>query len=209
VTTSRTDFNETWLSEMPEGTSDIQSFRTLEFNIKDLKNNDVPVQDLGNGLKKVELSQVLHYWYEKDDIVLLGVELERQPQGLVVRLTGKNPSSVKKEPWASDLYDAVLKDQHRSVRILSDTQLTDQGYAIWKKLFDLGHKVSVYDRENPGRTFQTFTSSQDFDQYFKRNDPSFRRYQYILSESGLVLAETRGFFHTRRYRELGGLALND
>jgi hypothetical protein len=208
--TGRTDFNKTWLTEMPEGLGSFHTFNQLEYNINDLKKNNIPVEDLGSGLKKIELDQTVYYWYENSDMVLLGVELDKRPQGWVVRLTGKNPKILKSPPFASDLYDAVLRDnKHRSIRILSDVQLSDEGYDIWKKLFAQGHKISVYDRTIPGKSFQTFTSMEDFDKYFKHDDSEYKKYQYVISESGSMIAETRSHFSTRRYRELSGLSLED
>ena len=210
MTTSRTDFIQTWLTEMPEGLGKFETFDQLEYNIADLKKNQLPITELGNNLKKIDLNQTAYYWYESNGVVLLGVELEKKQQGWIVRLTGKNPINRGRAPYASDLYNAVLKDsKHYSIRLISDTQLSDEGYAIWKRLFDQGHKVSVYKRNDPGKSFQTFKSIEEFDQYFQHDNTDFRQYQYVLSESGEMLAETRSFFNTRRYRELAGLILED
>jgi hypothetical protein len=208
--TSRTEFNESWLTEMPEGLGRFDTFDQIEYNINDLKKNQLPIIKLTDNLNKVDLNQTAYYWYEKNNTILLGVELDKRPQGWTVRLTGKNPRFRGRPPYASDLYSAVLKDnQHYSIRLLSDTQLSDEGYAIWKRLFDQGHKISVYDRADPGKSFQTFASSDEFDQYFQYDNRDFTRYQYVLSETGAMLAETRSFFATRRYRELAGLSTED
>ena len=60
MTTSRTDFIETWLTEMPEGSGNVQTYQQLKFDISDLKQYEIPVTDLGNNLKKVELSQTAY-----------------------------------------------------------------------------------------------------------------------------------------------------
>ena len=93
------------------------------------------------------------------------------------------------------------QDNNRSIRLFSDDSLSDEGYSIWKRLFALGHRVSVYDKENPGKSFVTFKSQQEMDNYFADN-PDLKRYQYVLSESNDVLAETRTLFYLRRHREL-------
>ena len=210
MATSRTDFNETWLNEMPSGLGSFETFDQIKYNINDLKKNNIPITDITDTLKKVDLNQSVYYWYEKNNVILLAVELDKRQQGWVVRLTGKNPMFRGKAPYASDLYDAILKDnKHYSIRLLSDTQLSDEGHAIWKKLFMQGHKISIYDRSDPGKSFQTFNSIEDFDRYFRDDDTDFTRYQYVLAESKYMLSETRGFFSTRRYRELSGLALED
>lgn len=194
---------------MPEGLGNFETYDGLVYSIKDRVDHGSPVQDLGRGLKKIEGSQTVFYWYQKNDTVLLGVELYKKPQGLVVSYLGKHPDYKGKPPYAVDLYDAVLKDNHRAVRLLSDTQLSDDGRALWKRLLQLGHKVSVYDIHDPGKTFKTFQTSDQMDQYFKHDDADFGRYQYVLSEDGEVLAETRSFFNTRRLREFAGLRLED
>jgi hypothetical protein len=209
MTTDRTHFNKTWLTEMPQGIGNIELFDMVEYNINDLKKNGVQSVNVTDNLKKIDLNQSAYYWYEVDKQILLGIELAKEKQGWIVRAVGKNPRIKGKPPYASNLYDAVLKDCNHSIRLLSDIDLSDEGYNIWKKLFSLGHKISVYDRQTPGQSFKTFDSLSDFDDYFQTDNTNFRRYQYVLSESGAILAETRSYFNTRRMRELSGVGLND
>ena len=197
--TSRIDFNETWLIEMPTGLGSFETYDMLEYNIKDLINNGVVPTDLGNGIKKIDLSQTMVYWYEdKNGTILLGVELDKKSQGLIVRLTGKNPKYRGKSPYASELYQFILRDNKtKSIRLLSD-----EGKQIWDRLFSMGLNVSVYDRESSGKSFKTFKTKEEMDSYFELDNTDFKRYQYVLSESGEMLAETRSYFNTRRMREL-------
>jgi hypothetical protein len=210
MSTSRTDFVETWLMEAPEGLGNMETFDQVRYNIQDLKLHQIPVQDLSAGLKKTELSQTLYYWFEISGEIILGTELDRRSQGLVVRLTGKDPALRGKPPFASDLYISVLNDnQDKSLRILSDNQLSDEGYKIWKRLFAQGAQVSVYDKNNPGKSFRTFQDFSEFDKYFQHDNSDYKSSQYVLSSNSASLAETRGFFHIRRYRELTGLSCED
>lgn len=209
MTTDRTHFNKTWLTEMPEGTGNNATYETIKYNINDLKDNHMMPVRVSEDLYKIDLTSSAYYWYEKNDIILLGSELQKESQGWIVRATGKNPNLKGQPPYDSDLYHAILVDSNHSIRILSDNRLSDEGFDIWKKLFSLGHKISVYDSQNPGQTFATFNTISDFNQYFKHHDSSFRRYQYILSESGMMLIETRSYFNTRRMRELSGLGTDD
>lgn len=209
LTTDRTDFNETWLAEMPSGVGNIETFDAISYSIKDLLSHGVVPDVLANGVNRVKLSSTIYYWYEKDSVILLGSQLSIRPQGLVVQLTGKNPRLRGQPPYASQLYNEILKDSGKGIRILSDTSLSDEGLNLWKKLVSLGHTVSVYDSENPGKTFQTFSTPHELDAFFKDDDTDFSRYQYVVSESGINLAETRSYFNTRRYRELAGLNLQD
>lgn len=204
---SRTRFNQSWLTEMPSGLGSFETYDALVYSIKDRIKQGSEVRSLGNGLYKITGQQVLYYWVGATDRIDIGVELEITPQALVVNLTGKNPSLRGKPPYASNLYLAILKDSDRSIRIMSDKQLSDEGYGIWKRLLRSGNTVSVYDNQDPGQTFKTFDKVEDLDRYFANDDTDFMRYQYVLSQPGEMLAETRSYFNTRRYRELAGLNL--
>jgi hypothetical protein len=208
MTTSRTDFVETWLNEMPSGLGSFETYDGLVYTIKDLLKNNAEKIQVDTNLYKIELPTSVCYWYESNNKILLGVILDKKSQGLVVGLTGKLPSLRSKAPYASDLYHLILKDSGKNIRILSDTQLSDQGYAVWKQLFAKGHKVSVYDRNQPGKTFKTFNDPNEMDQYFAQDDTDYERYQFVLSEQTNI-AECRSFFNIRRYRELTGLSLED
>lgn len=200
--TGRTDFVETWLTEMPQGLGSFPTFDQIEYTIKDRIKSGSPIIDVNDVAKKIVGQQVMYYWIESKGQILLATELQIKPQGLVVSVTGKNPKYQGKQPYASDLYNLILKDSGKSIRLISDDSLSDEGYALWKRLFNQGHKISIYDRTEPGKSFQTLDSIEDMDRYFAHDDSDFRRYQYVLSESGEVLAETRSYFHTRRMREL-------
>jgi hypothetical protein len=206
--TSRTDFNETWLTEMPRGLGSFEMYDMLVYNINDRIRSGSSVVDLGSDLKKIDGLQVKYYWYEKNDTVLLGAELSVKPQGLVVNSLAKKPK-LSGSPYATDLYDAILRDSNRSIKLLSDIDISDEALKVWKRLLQQGHKISVYDRENPGQSFITIDNVQELLKYFKDDDTDYRRYQYVLSESGEVLAETRSYFNTRRMRELAGIGLID
>ena len=208
--TSRNDFNNTWLFEMPSGIGSFEIFDAFIYTLKDLISTNIPITKLDNNLNKIELPSSVYYWYEQNNEIILGSELHKKPQGLVVSVTAKNPKYRGKPPFASNLYKTILKDNSNlNIRILSDTQLSDEGYSIWKSLFKDGVKISVYDRENPGKSFKTFDNIEDMEQYFEDDNTDFKRYQYIMSENITQIAECKSFFNTRRYRELAGLDLED
>lgn len=209
MTTSRIDFNETWLYEMPSGLGNFEIFDQLQYNILHRIKDGSQIIQLSDNLNKIVGPQILYYWYGTKTNIILAVELEVKHQGLMVNTIGKNPKYKGEPPFASDLYNAILNDYHRSIRILSDQQLSDEGYNIWKKLFSLGHRISVYNKDTPGITFKPFTSLEDMDQYFKHDDYDFKKYQFVLSEAGEQFSETHSHFNTRRMRELCGLDLED
>jgi len=201
---SRTDFHESWLSEMPSGIGEIDTYDFIVASINKRIAQGATVIDLPNDLKKIEGSQTKFYWYQQGTDIVLAAELSAQRQALVVNAIGKNPAYKGKAPWAADLYDAILKDSDVSIRVMSDRQLSDDGFKIWKKLFALGHKISVYDRKEPGTSYTTFTDAAEMDQFFKHHDDAYKRYQFVLSETE-KFGETLSFFRTRRMRELSGL----
>ena len=67
----------------------------------------------------------------------------------------------------------------------------------------------MYDKTDPGQSFKPLISHSDLDQYFKQGDSTFKKYQFVLSESGENYAETHSYFNTRRMRELCGFDLED
>ena len=201
---SRTDFNESWLSEMPTGIGSIDTYDFIAKAINERIAHGAAVIDLSNDLKKIDGNQTKFYWYQRGIDIVLAAELSVQRQALVVNVVGKNPAYIGRTPYAADLYDAILKDNDVSIRLMSDRQLSDDGYQIWKRLFALGHKISVYDRKEPGTSYTTFTDAADMDQFFKHHDDAYKRYQFVLSETE-KFGETLSLFRTRRMRELSGL----
>lgn len=208
MTTSRTDFNETWLTEMPMGLGSFPMFDVIDYSIKDRIKRGSPVIDLENGLRKIVGQQTAYYWYEKNNTIILGVELSIKPQGLVVTGLARNPK-FKGPPYANDLYDAILKDSDRAIRVVSDVDMSDEAFNVWARLLQMGHKISVYDNKEPGKTFKTIDTMDELKSFFKTDDTDYRRYQFVLSETGEMLAETRSYFNTRRMRELTGMGLED
>jgi hypothetical protein len=198
----RTDFRETWLVEMPSGSGAFGTFDVLEYGIRDLKKIKTP-QHIDGYLFKIISDNVLYYWYEKDGVIQLATELLRKKEGLVVRLTGKNPKLKGKPPYASDLYSMILKDSDKSIRLMSDKTLSDEGYSMWKKLLKLGYNISIYNaEENPGQSRKSFQTPEEMDAFFKHDDTDFEKYQYVLSETLEDLAYVMATFNSRRAREI-------
>lgn len=209
MTTNRTDFNQSWLTEMPVRNSVGNMYPIINRNIKELLSSGIQPTALSKELFKIDLTSIVYYWYGTRDTIILAVELAKKPQSLLVDIVGKDPAYTGRSPWASDLYNVVLKDNHYSVCITSDDQLSDEGFGIWKRLFDQGHRVSVYDKTLPGQSRITFDRADQLDQYFG-SDASFGNYRFVVSESmPIKLAEMIACFNTRRMRELSGISVND
>ena len=205
---SRNNFKNTWLYEMPSGLGAFETFDAIEYSIKDFIKHGINPDSLGNSLKRIIANDNQFYWYEDDGEITLATELHKKPEGLVVSLTGKNPKFKGKPPYASELYSDILKHSDKSIRILSDIQLSDEGFLLWKKMLKLGHKISVYDNKEPGKSFKSFENESEFDEFFKHDDTDFTRYQYILSENILDYCAVRASFRLRQHREQSNLILD-
>lgn len=205
---SRKNFKNTWLCEMPAGIGTFGTFGTLEYSISDFIKHGIEPEDLGGPYRRIIAGDNQFYWISIDKKIAIASELHKRPEGLVVSLTGKNPEFKGKAPFASELYSAILKYSDKSIRILSDTQLSDEGYKMWKQMFKLGHKVSIYNNVNPGESFQSFENEEEFDKYFKHYDPNFMKYQYVLSENVLDYCAVRASFRLRHHREKSNLSLD-
>jgi hypothetical protein len=204
----RTNFITTFLLEMPEKVLVGDSYNIIVNDINELMlDNTYPVTKIQNNLYKIEGNQIIYYWYGTQNNISLGIELEKRPQALVVRYIGKNPELKGRTPFASELYNEILKDQQSPIRLMSDDKLSDEGYGIWKKLFSAGHRIGVYNKKNPGHTFQKLSSQEEMDNFFGMNkfskDPIlYKNYQYVILESSGLSSEAKIFFSNRRIWEI-------
>jgi len=191
---------------MPMGTPATDLASQLVYEINELIEGGIKPIKIKSNFYKIELEGQIYYWYEKNGKILLGAQFEKSRKALRVNFIAK--VNKGKPTYASDLYNDVLDDR-KNIKginsiVMSDDKLSEEGLKIWKKLFDNGHKVLVYDVDNPGQSYVTLHNVDDLDNYFRMNDPSYKRYRYVLSE-GLHYLDTRTAFHLRRLRETSGL----
>jgi hypothetical protein len=201
---SREDFINSFLIESPVRAIVPNGYQTMKNNIEESLEFGAIKRHVKDNLFKIIGNSISFYWYEENNEIILGTELTVRPLILTVNLTGKNPAYKGRPPFASILYDAIIKDSNKPIKLESDSQLTDEGLSIWKKLIHLGHTVSVYDVNNATSTIQVLKSPTELDQFFGTSN-DFSKYRYVLSESGPMTAETKYHFNLRRYRELAGI----
>lgn len=204
---SRRDFVESWLMEMPELIGDLESHDHLAWTVRERKQRGQTPTEISPGIYKLPGDQVVIYWMGAADRVDVGVELSRKAQSLMVNLTGKNPQLRGKPPHASQLYAAILDDADVSL-VMSDSQLSRHGAAIWRDLIKQGYYVTAYNIQSPGQSRTTLNNIDDLDRFLSA-DTNYRQWRFVLSKPGQQMAETVSFFNTRRYRELAGLDLGD
>lgn len=204
---SRTDFINTFLLEMPLQISPLEGYENIVAYIKEMLDAKVNVINFSNSLKKIQGNEIIYYWYQNNDRISLGAQIEKRPQGYVINLVSKDPQLKGSPPFASDLYDAILTDLKGPVRLsdqlLSDTKLSNEGFAIWKKLLSLGHKITVYKKDEPGKTFKEIKTDNDLQYFGPTTDKE--DYQFVLTESIKSFIDVHGFFSIRRHRELSGI----
>ena len=166
------------LTEMPEGIPELkEGFRYIRFEIEDLINAGANVTDIG-GINKIDTGSELFYWIEDNSEIVLAINLVKSPDAVTVKVTGKKYEG--KPPYATDLYLAVLNDQPSPIKFMGDSQLTAKALKLWKRLLNMGYNVSVYD--NSSKMITKMTSEDELSQFFKKNDRSYRQYQYILGK---------------------------
>lgn len=203
---TRQNFINAFLREMPEQIPSADYSDAITKIIKE-KQLFYPTIKLSDNLYKIEGNSTVYYWFEQDNKILLGAELEKEKYALVVRLIGKPNKGGR--PYASDLYSAILDDK-RNVQgeinsiIISDSKLTDEGFNIWAKLLKNGYKISVYNIADPGSSYVQIKSSEDLKKYF--NDKlSARNYRYVLSESEQYNSEIWSQFNLYKIRKNSGI----
>lgn len=206
---NRTNFVKTWLTESPVGIGEYESFDGLLQIVNELINFGYESISFGGNYYKLEMSENVYYWYEENNQIILIITLQKEPEALIIRMIGKNKEYRNKPPYATDLYSVILKDSNKNIRLLSDKSLSNDGLEIWKRLFNQGYKISVYDKSQPGKTFKPFQTLEDFAEYFSKTDNVYSKYQYILSENNLKLGEALDTFGIRRIREIAGILLED
>jgi hypothetical protein len=206
--TDRTWFNESFLSESPQRHSPAEYFENILFSINDYIEYGIIPINLGKindfDFCKIDLNDSVYYWFEKNKEILLGVELSKKKYTWQIHLLGKKISGP---PYAVDMYCAILNDSGKNITIMSDDQLTDKGFKIWNRLFNMGHKILVYDKNKPGISMKAINSASDLELYFG-DDIENKNYRYVLVEQHYI-GETRGFFNVRRSREKLKLFLED
>jgi len=216
---NRQDFIESFIQndvllEMPMRTGPTDTFSDLVSDItdsieisKDSKYSNYAPITLSGNYKKIQGKDKCIYWYESNDEIVMGAEFDIKPESLAVKFSAKNPKFKGSSPYVSDLYMMVLDDlKHgsKSIRVDSDSKLSDAGFKVWKQLFNQGATISVYDTSvsnQIGQSLNRISSLDQLEDYFKQ-DPNFEKYRYTLSESSSPsYVWLRSTFRVRATRE--------
>ena len=124
---------------------------------------------------------------------------------LKVTATGKDPALAKKPPYAIELYLTIAHSLGKSIKFSSDQILSDGGFWLWRRIFDSGHKLLVYDASQEKYEPVVLKTSEDLKQYFS-DSSSAMNYQYVLGEN-LLLGKLIGSFQILEWKRLAGYPL--
>jgi len=200
-------FFESWLTEMPQQIGPRNDFPGMKIALEDFK-QFYDEESLGNNLYAIEGLSTLYLFTRipNTDSIASIVEFEKSPQVLTVRSASKDPALKGNPPYITDLYLAALAyTKDKSLKMASDNMITDQGFSIWKRLFDQGYTVSVYNIKDPNTTHKKITSIEELEQYFGV-DVSNKNYRFTLSETDRKwFGQVREYFLLNRTRQLAGI----
>jgi hypothetical protein len=201
---SRVNFVNSWLTESPSGTgeSSHDMFRVVAHAIRDRMNYGSKAVELHDGYKKLVGEETAFYWHEIDNEIDIAVELVIKPQTLVVTGLGKR---IDSPTHATNLYTVIVRDTKCALRLMSEDLLSNQGLEVWKRLLNAGHTISVYDIDSPNNGLISPSSEQEILQYLRLHNNAYKRYRYVLTESGEQTGGVRSYFNTRRMRYIAGI----
>jgi len=210
MTTSRTSFIESYLIEFPQGINQAQMYPGIVSNIQDYISSGSKVIKVADNIYKTG-NTVLYYWIgdQEGNQIKVGVELYIKDSAAIVGMLGKDPKLTGKAPFASDLYYAILHDLKKPIRLTSDTQMSNEGLGTWKRLLQYNCTVGVYNNQEPNEVPIQLHTPEELDAFFKHADPTFKSYQYVLSESGEQSVTVMCEFRLRKLRFLSGMSVED
>lgn len=196
---SRTDFTETWLAEMPEFAGTLDTFPSMLAGLNDfLKHGHTPV-DLGKNVFKIHINEISTYWVEHEHLPVLIVEIKAAPEACQINMTGKKAEQFGRAPYASDLYELILKDNVTPL-LISDEYLTDSSFEVWARLLKGGKKISVYDVKSVDLI--PITSVEQLKTYYH---PTGNRFRFAISESALKECYVKSNFRLYGFRRDNGI----
>ncbi|VVC06068.1 Uncharacterised protein [uncultured archaeon] len=206
---ARIAFAKSWLFESPLNIGFAEHFEAILFDIDDWIDAGFKPISLGGGYFKIVGETKLYYFHRnlKNEIDI-SVELEKTPQNVTVRLLGKDPQYKGKLPYASDLYAKIL-DDNRTIRILSDDQLSEEGFKLWERLFNMGYFIGIYNRLSlSGHPWIEITSKEQMKKYFGTSPRQFFKTHQFVAANRKNFVECRSNFHTQRLYEKAGYDLS-
>lgn len=208
MTTLMERFKNTFIYESPRQISTGQ-LSTVINDLRDVINTHIsdntPVWQANKNTFKISTAHNLYYWnINENNEIILAAQINKDPDmSAIVTMLGKDQRYIGKSPYASTLYELIVKDLGKSVTFKSDETLTADAFANWSRLLEKGYKILVFDQNMPGKSCKILKTIDNMKEFYK-DDDEFRRYQFVLSENARHALAVYDGFALYRMRELSG-----
>jgi len=205
-------FKKTFLSESPIalGKGHSNALDIISNNINERLQLGYKKESLGRNCFRLESESFLYYWFvNNNNEIILAVEIEKQSLAAIVRFLGKDIRYAHKEPFAYKLFEIIIEDLQKPLRLISDESITIDGFNNWLKLFDRGYKIFIYNNENnnAGQSLKQLRSKNEMEEFYGK-EAQYKNWQYVVTESKKI-DNIIDSFMLRRTRELSGQADRD
>lgn len=196
-------FGSLFLREQPHPVSGNNPFPILSATIDELVQAEVPVQNLGDSVYQVGD----FYWVgaESAKVKKLCIHLDQVGNLTSVRSVGKQPELTGQPPYALDLYLKLADLSPVGVKFASDQVLSDDGFAVWKRIFQTGRNLLIYNNQSGKFVPERIKSQSQLIQYFTEH-PDNIKYQFVLADIGEIV-NLQGQFAILEWKRLAGYPL--
>lgn len=183
---SYSKFFERYIMEMPQRLNGLNSYEPIVNVIKELLKNNADVINLTDNTFKIKTGNSAYYWvglYNGENIQLCA-NADEDGKFAKINAIGKHPNLIGKSPYAIDLYLKISDNLPQGVRFTSDQILSDDGFKVWKRIFELGKELLVYKADK----FETerIKTISELENYFNDHN-NFQQYQYVIAESTITV----------------------
>ncbi|CAB4129584.1 hypothetical protein UFOVP116_47 [uncultured Caudovirales phage] len=164
---------------------------------------DPTIKSLGNSVYQAGD----YFWSGSADAQVKQISVATSLVGdiLKVNAIGKDPALTNQPPYAIDLYLTISCTLKHGIKFGSDQILSDSGFELWKRIFDSGHNLLIYNAAQEKYEPIVLKTAEDLKQYFS-GDQSAMDYQYVIAE-GAGMGNLRGSFQIMEWKRLAGYPL--
>jgi hypothetical protein len=200
-------FSRRFLAEMPQQLNGGNPYDAISSIIQELLSANITVESLGNNTFRIASGNSVYYWIGSADgnQIRLCSNVDEDGNFAKITSTGKNPNLLKTEPYAIDLYLRIANSLPHGVKFSCDAILSDDGFNVWKRIFNSGHELVIYNNRSEKFNADRIKSAAELENYFK-NHPEARQYQYGIAESAIAIG-IKGDFSIMEWKRLANYPL--
>ncbi len=171
------EFHNLFLIEMPRRINGGNPYEPLCQGIDVTIEYGGDIESLGDDVYKVGD----FYWVGSGDGSVKQICCNVSHMGTLAKVntTGKNPELIGQPPYAADFYLKISQALNTGIKFASDQILSDDGFKVWSKLLNHGHKILVFNNHN-GKYVPVIVNSIDQLSHYFNDDGHI--YQYVLDE---------------------------